>query len=72
MKNEKTAEKTDLDRKEARKAYLKRPAEMSESFLKKYGDQISHFDLATQLKIFCTYCGASTDFATTDLIRRMS
>lgn len=58
------------DQKEARKAYLKRPAEMANSFLEKYGDQISHFELADQLKIFCTYCGASSDFATTDLIRK--
>ena len=67
----KTEEQILIDQREARKAYLKRPAEMADSFLKKYGDHISHFELADQLKVFCTYCGASSDFATTDIIRRM-
>jgi hypothetical protein len=65
-----TSEQVAIDKKEARRAYLKRPSEKAEAFLKKYGDQISHFDLADQLKVFCTYCGASSEFATSDLIRR--
>jgi hypothetical protein len=70
--NNKSTDQIAKDKRDVRKEYLNRPAVMAETFLKKFGNDISHFDLPDQLKVFCEFCGSASDFSTADLIRRMN
>ena len=54
----------------ARREYLKRPAISAETFLGKFGTKIAEFHIVDKLKVFSEFCGSSSDFSSSDLIRK--